>query len=1299
MVKRLFSRISWRHIWLGASTLLLVVLAIVAALRMSQPPGLTWEKQPYGPLRAIVWAVTVAPEDAETLYVGVYGSGVYKSTDGGKQWTPQNDGLAIPQLTAGGVNYALNIQDFLIRRAAPQTLYVATWGGDGIYRSDNGGQNWQREIINVWDTGDFALTEGSVQVRTLLETEDALFAGTAAGVFSITAPYSGDWYPTPLKGSDLYVTALLAHPTQKRILYAATLGHGIYKSLDGGQTWIQQRLNPEHAAAQKVNALLFAPDTAEVMVAGTFGDGVYRSVDAGEHWETWSEGLPAQAKVWSLAYAPDGTLFAGLRQGGTYTRTASTPWQKLATFPYGALALEPDPTTGAMIIGTWGAGIYRSSPATAFQEWQNLNIPAKHLRLTSAVYGGGRLYVGTESDGVYASSDHGITWERLGEGLVGVSLGAQALAFNPAGTTLYLGTAEGLLMKSVDATAWTSVTTPVTDTFSIIALSVASDAQNNDEVYVGTAAQGLWRYMPASGRWSGPQAFRYRTEEKVIAYVPSILTTEGQVYVSVWGSGVHKSTPFGAWPPLQLAPKYIENLMLARKAWFQWGGRCFYAQTEQGLYRSRDGETWSLLYPGLTDAVTFDPQHPQVIYAGLTNKLAGVQTTDAITATAMFVGLGDGEDLHGMADVLPQEAGSIRQLLRAPEDDGPVFALTTNGGLYRGQITLPWLGREVAVWGGFIALAYFLLALIPYGYLTLIATYALERRTAADLLLRHFPLLLRLRRPRFQNRLQTLTKLILALVAEPQFELTDAWDHLDRAGIIVSRLALIEALEQLVKCHILEERDGKYRYVARGVPQVAVREFAPHIAELSEEARYENRLLTDVANFFEAADFDVRLGAPKNLTGFVLRPRRLLYRDYRQLYVRLKTRTPLTADEVRASCAEIGESARKIQPEISHPLPVVFFVVDMLPESEAFRQLHLESARVQALLLSVAAIRRAQRDHSEQREVDWRVQHSRAPADFFDIRTPVIDQLDFFGQATLLKTMRTEIKRTPQVTLWGLPAAGKTSLLWALKESLVTPLVAYVDLTHCRQGVEALREQLINDLTQDLWAKYKQFPDTQAPDFEPTLLALLDAIPAREVSDRQIVLFLDGVMSDAGSELGAEVERWQALAQRNAGISIVMAWQNATVPDTPWIPLGPLTAEESAQLLQTLGARMGRSFTPATIAEMIRRSGGHPMLLRQLGSLVAQAAANHATAEATTWITDALPEYERICERYLSLLWHWLPSDNRAELVEWAKNVAPGHEVPPIPGPWGRLWQAQGPFTVLFSTWVRQSLEEDLLYG
>jgi photosystem II stability/assembly factor-like uncharacterized protein len=813
---------------------MLVVTGIpVTIYQASQPVTITWESVE-GPTGEFVWAVALDPDDADIIYVGTNGGGVYKSTDGGTTWAQKNEGLESWMGLQTGIERALDIQDILISRTQPGVVYVATWGPEGIYRSDNGGENWEPQVVEEPDQN---LIGRSGHVRVLTETETGIFAGTDGGIFRLTDPDDIFWQPTGLKSEQ--VRALLSDPRYPQTLYAATLGQGIYKSEDGGQTWLPKNGGLESEAAQKVNALTFDPAKEDVMYAGTFGDGVYRSLDGGESWEAWSEGLPEGAhlegaQVWSLRFAEDGTLFAGLRYEGTYKQAESGEWQR-ANFPYGALALEVDSRTGAIYAGTWGGGLYRDQEGRdeSPQDWQSLGLPTDYLRLRAAVFAGPApptLYAGTDSDGVYASQDGGQSWERRSQGLEGKSLAVWALAVGPDGRTLYAGTGDGVFFSADGGKQWDPLgkDTQPADSFSVISLVIGKN-EGQDVVYAGTRS-GLWFFDPNQQEWTGPMPF----EPEDIARVPSLLVADGVVYASVWDWGVQKSADLGnTWQRIEMAPRYVETLTLADKTWLQWCGKQFYALTERGLYGSSDGEDWGPLELGLLEAVTVDPLHPQVTYAGITLYPEPDNELDSslpITSTGILASVSDGRGWEYTHDEkVPPIEGRVTRLVRDPSDPHRIFALAADGGLYRGHVQLPWLGREVVVWWlvGTISIVVFVVA--PYSYSNLLRVYGLSHRLAWGLLAR-FWLLFRVQSQRFQNRLKPMEKLILATTNQPGFGLVEVWGKLDEIGISTSRSRLMMALKDLAGYGLLKEQDGGFRYTTPGLQNVAAVELLPGIS-------------------------------------------------------------------------------------------------------------------------------------------------------------------------------------------------------------------------------------------------------------------------------------------------------------------------------------------------------------------------------------------------------------------------------------------------------------------------------------
>ena len=73
--------------------------------------------------------LVINPQSPQIVYAGIWGGGVYKSTNGGANWTEMNTGL--------GNTY---VDALAIDPENPEILYAGTT--KGVYKSTNGGANW-----------------------------------------------------------------------------------------------------------------------------------------------------------------------------------------------------------------------------------------------------------------------------------------------------------------------------------------------------------------------------------------------------------------------------------------------------------------------------------------------------------------------------------------------------------------------------------------------------------------------------------------------------------------------------------------------------------------------------------------------------------------------------------------------------------------------------------------------------------------------------------------------------------------------------------------------------------------------------------------------------------------------------------------------------------------------------------------------------------------------------------------------------------------------------------------------------
>jgi photosystem II stability/assembly factor-like uncharacterized protein len=220
--------------------------------------GRTWEPifddQPTGS----VGDLAVAPSDPRVIYVGSgeglqrpdlsTGDGVYKSTDAGKTW--RNMGLKDAQ----------QIGSIIVDPKDANRLFVAALGHPygpneerGVYRSTDGGRNWQRVLYKDENTG-------AIQVEFDPANSQVVYADLWAG-------RQGPWENGQWQGP----------------------ASGLYKSTDGGSTWRQltKGLPTFEQGLGRVGIGISRSEPkiiyATVDAAPQQG-GVYRSDDAGENW-------------------------------------------------------------------------------------------------------------------------------------------------------------------------------------------------------------------------------------------------------------------------------------------------------------------------------------------------------------------------------------------------------------------------------------------------------------------------------------------------------------------------------------------------------------------------------------------------------------------------------------------------------------------------------------------------------------------------------------------------------------------------------------------------------------------------------------------------------------------------------------------------------------------------------------------------------------------------------------------------------------------------------------------------------
>ena len=337
-------------------------------------------------------AIAPHPTNANVAYVGAAQGGVWKTTDGGTNWTPLTDS----QDSLGVSSLAVDPRD-------GNTVYAGTGDADGfgpryfgvgILKSTDGGQVWQR-----------------------------------IGASQFTNCYVADLVVSPANSQTIVAAA--------HAFGYAGCAQGVYRSTDGGQSWTKTS-----SGSCRPTSLAVSRQTPSTWYAGFAGcdvAGVFKSTDSAANWQRASSGLPAANEMTrlKLATAPsDGSrLYVILANGrelrGIYTSgNGAASWSALSTDGtfcnfsqkpgYGQCNYDLSLAVSSADPGTFYAGGTKLYKYTGFGDAHSLigyGTGGIHVdQHVAAVDATNRVWFGNDG-GVYRTADGGVTFQTLNAGL------------------------------------------------------------------------------------------------------------------------------------------------------------------------------------------------------------------------------------------------------------------------------------------------------------------------------------------------------------------------------------------------------------------------------------------------------------------------------------------------------------------------------------------------------------------------------------------------------------------------------------------------------------------------------------------------------------------------------------------------------------------------------------------------------------------------------------------------------------------------------------------------------------------
>lgn len=271
---------------------------------MTDDGGLRWKNVSDGFFKVgSVGDIAVSESDPNVVYVGTgehavrgvmtsYGDGVYKSTDGGRSWKHV------------GLERTRHISDVVIDPRNPDIVYVAAQGAvhgnspdRGVYRSTDGGRQWQRVHYINDSTGISSLSMDMRNPRVL---------------------YAASWQ----------------HRRHPWMVSSGGAGSALWKSVDGGDTW--ERLGeglPKEMGKSGISVSRANPSRVYAIVETEKSkSGLYRSDDAGKTWALLSNNQDICSRSWyymevfadptdeNRVYVLNAPMMQSIDGGKTFTR-------------------------------------------------------------------------------------------------------------------------------------------------------------------------------------------------------------------------------------------------------------------------------------------------------------------------------------------------------------------------------------------------------------------------------------------------------------------------------------------------------------------------------------------------------------------------------------------------------------------------------------------------------------------------------------------------------------------------------------------------------------------------------------------------------------------------------------------------------------------------------------------------------------------------------------------------------------------------------------------------------------------
>lgn len=433
------------------------------------------------------------------IVMGCDNLGVYVSTNAGVSWNNSANGLSRDSVSTVYT---------IVEKAG--LLYAQVYGGDkksGVYISSDTGVTWtQTEHIVAGEL-------------TVFGSELFMFASYGAlGIYRSTD--NGITWQEKSHGLANYRTDVATVCGNN--LWVATHRPDvpwdiITVSPDSGTTW-QLPLIDTESGANGTPMIVYSADG--LLLVGFQDQGVFSSSDCGRTWAYNSSGLPDGTTIQSFLKSGDAILASvdapwansgALHEvkGVFYSTDQGGLWNS-STWPAGESTLHTIncfAVLGEMIFAGSDSGLYASSDHGI--SWKRTPALNNTQNFTALLGVGEVLYSVVDSTALGRSNDSGATWQSLTNGLIE----SKIFDVKTAGSIVFIGSDKGVFLSTNNGDNWSRISDNMRDT------SVRALAFLNGFVFAGGE----------SVMWKRPLSELITGVDQDIRFTPSLISLEQNV--------------------------------------------------------------------------------------------------------------------------------------------------------------------------------------------------------------------------------------------------------------------------------------------------------------------------------------------------------------------------------------------------------------------------------------------------------------------------------------------------------------------------------------------------------------------------------------------------------------------------------------------------------------------------------------------------------------------------------------------------------------------------------------------------